>query len=102
MPDKKTSIITLHSGTASMALQATAKTDGSATTVVTTREPDKGKMRGMTGVHKTMDAAIAHITTLGEQAEKLGWRRRVTAAQPDQFSKLPAPPQEKAAPKEGK
>jgi hypothetical protein len=64
-------------------------------TTVTTRDAEKKPTRGMTETHADMAAARAHLTTLAEKAQKLGWQRRSAAgaaAKPDAFTKLPAAP----------
>jgi hypothetical protein len=90
----KSAMVTLKANGATLTLLATLKTDGSAVTHVTTRDADKTLTRGMTETHASMDAARAHLATLAEKAEKLGWQRgvRTVASKPDQFSKLPAAP----------
>jgi hypothetical protein len=90
----KSSTITLRAGGATLSFLATRKPDGTAVTTVTTRDADKNTTRGMTETHGNFDAAKAHLVTLAEKAEKLGWQRGkpISAAKPDVFSKLPAPP----------
>ena len=75
---------------------ATRKTDGSATTTVTTKEAEKTPVRGMTETHASMDAAKLHLANVGHE----GGETRVAAsggclgmvAKPDAFAELPKAP----------
>ena len=92
----KSAVITLHdAGGSTLTFLATLKPDGSAVTTVTTKDAEKKSTRGMTEMHKSMDAAKKHLATLTEQAAKLGWQRRTAAGatpRPDAFSTLPKAP----------
>ncbi len=91
----KSAVVTLHASGSTLTLSAVLKADGSAVTTVTTRGADKKATRGMTEQHADMAAAKAHLATLAEKAQKLGWQRAKGAgmvAKPDAFSKLPAAP----------
>jgi hypothetical protein len=91
---QKTAAITLRANGSSLTLAAVLKADGTAVTTVTTRDAEKHSARGMTESHTTMEAAKAHLASLAEKAEKLGWRRglRAVSLRPDAFSKLPMAP----------
>jgi hypothetical protein len=86
--------ITLRANGSALSLLAMRKPDGTAVTSVTTTGADKKHARGMTETHANMETAKAHVASLADKAEKLGWQRkaRVIAARPDAFSKLPAAP----------
>ena len=92
----KTASITLRANGAVLSLLAMRKGDGTVVTSVTTKGADKKTARGMTEVHKSMDAARAHLEALVKSAAKLGWQRGqfAMAARPDAFSTLPAAPKE--------
>ena len=93
-PSTKTASITLRANGEILTLLATAKTDGTAVTTVTTRNAEKKSTRGMTESHKSMDVARAHLATLATKAESSGWKRSKfgeVVARPDAFSTIPAP-----------
>jgi hypothetical protein len=91
---QKSSMVTLRANGSTLTLVAVRKSDGTALTSVTTRDPEKKIQKGMSEKHADMAAAKAHLTTLAEKAEKLGWSRgtRAVVQKPDAFSKLPSAP----------
>jgi len=61
---------------------------------MTTRDKNtKSTRRGMTETFANMTAARTHLASLADQAQTLGWERKLFAAsrRPDAFSTLPAP-----------
>ena len=90
----KSATITLRANGAVLTLMATCKSDGTAVSTVTTKDAEKKKTRGMTETHKTFEAAKAHLNTLAQKAQKIGWERKTfkVTAKPDAFKELPKAP----------
>jgi hypothetical protein len=93
-PATKSASITLRKGTEVLSLLATLRPDNRVEVTVTTKDKEtKTSSRGMTEMFPTMAAARAHLTSLAEKAQKLGWQRGKfeVVRKPDAFSTLPAP-----------
>jgi hypothetical protein len=70
------------------------RTEGGASTTVTTKHPNEKSVRGMSERHKTFEAAKARLDILAKDAEKQGWVRGKfeVVSKPDAFSTMPAAP----------
>lgn len=90
----KSASITLRKGNEVLSLLATLRPDGKVEVTVVTRDKEtKAGSRGMSETFPNMTAARAHLSSLADKAQKLGWERRKFEAvrKPDAFTSLPAP-----------
>jgi hypothetical protein len=97
----KTTRITLNAPGSRLTLMAVRRRDGSGASFATTTDIETKKTtRGMTETHESFDVAQAAIARRADEAEKLGWSRRMSkggfAARPDAFSAIPTPKTGKA------